>query len=431
MAEVPEIDRPDLLSPHVHRVRELHAECGGNLVRVGEELLARYGVRVGYSTLTAYCRRHEIGVKPKQRAGRYHFEPGQEMQHDTSPHTVKIGGRDRRVQCASLVMAYSRTLFAQDYPTFNRFYCKVFLTEALKYVGGAADVCMIDNTSVVLAGGSGKNAVPAPEMDAFAERFDFHFSAHEVGDANRSARVERRFHFIENNFYKGRTFTSLGDLNRQMRVWCEKVNRTPKTKLGGFSPAQLLVAERPVLQPLPPYIPNVYQLHVRRVDVEGYVCLHTNRYSVPSNLIGRQVEIRENINRIRVFDGHRLVANHERIDPPSHRRVTLPEHRHPGRRRWKPPPPLPEERALRAAAPELSQMVDILRKRHGGRAVRSVRQLHRIYLDYPTEPIIKAVRTALRYGLHDLARIEQMILRSIAGDFFRLPVNDTEENDDG
>jgi hypothetical protein len=32
---------------------------------------------------------------------------------------------------------------------------------------------------------------PAPEMAAFAERFGFEFVAHEIGDANRSGRVER------------------------------------------------------------------------------------------------------------------------------------------------------------------------------------------------------------------------------------------------
>src|SRR2546425_7672939 len=33
--------------------------------------------------------------------------------------------------------------------------------------------------------------VPAPEMAAFAERYHFTFRAHEKGDANRAARVER------------------------------------------------------------------------------------------------------------------------------------------------------------------------------------------------------------------------------------------------
>jgi hypothetical protein len=30
--------------------------------------------------------------------------------------------------------------------------------------------------------------------------------AHQPGDKNRSGRVERPFHYIENNFYPGRTF---------------------------------------------------------------------------------------------------------------------------------------------------------------------------------------------------------------------------------
>jgi len=42
--------------------------------------------------------------------------------------------------------------------------------------------------------------VPVPEMAAFAERFGFHFAAHEIGDANRSGRVEKPFALIENNF---------------------------------------------------------------------------------------------------------------------------------------------------------------------------------------------------------------------------------------
>jgi len=50
---------------------------------------------------------------------------------------------------------------------------------------------MIDNTHVVVAAGTGARMVPAPEMTAFAERFGFVFRAHEKGDANRSARVER------------------------------------------------------------------------------------------------------------------------------------------------------------------------------------------------------------------------------------------------
>jgi hypothetical protein len=39
--------------------------------------------------------------------------------------------------------------------------------------------------------GSGREMVPVPEMAAFGERFGFQFVAHAIGNANRSARVER------------------------------------------------------------------------------------------------------------------------------------------------------------------------------------------------------------------------------------------------
>ena len=80
------------------------------------------------------------------------------MQHDTSPHELELAGKKRKVQTASAVLCYSRMLLFQCYPTFRRFDCKVFLTEALRYFGGAAVRTMIDNTHVVVLRGSGRGS---------------------------------------------------------------------------------------------------------------------------------------------------------------------------------------------------------------------------------------------------------------------------------
>ena len=113
------------------------------------------------------------------------------MQHDTSPHELELGGRKRKVQTASAVLCYSRMLFFQCYPSFQRFDCKAFLTEALRYFCGATARAMIDNTRVVVLRGSERDMAPTPEMAAFGERFGFQFVAHAIGNANRSGRVER------------------------------------------------------------------------------------------------------------------------------------------------------------------------------------------------------------------------------------------------
>lgn len=423
--EVPGLEREEMLTGSLELVRSLYDDCRGNLVRVGEKL-ADSGIEVGYSTLTSFCRRHEIGTAPKQAFGAYSFAPGEEMQHDTSPHTVPIAGKMVPLQCASLVMCYSRDLYAQVYRRWSRFECRLFLSEAIGHFGGAAHRCVVDNLTVIIAHGLGREAVPAPEMQALAARFGFTFMAHEPGDKNRSGRVERPFHYIENNFYPGRTFDSIDDLNQQLRAWCETVRRRPKRYLPN-TPAELFAAEKPALSPLPLHVPEVYEVYQRRAGAEGYVTLHTNRYPVPDTLIDCNVQLHETANKVRVFDGHKLVIEHDKREYGSHTRVPVPDGLHRRGLRTKPPPPSHEEQVLRGLDPAVNRLVDTFKKRDGGRAMKAVKRLYRLYIDYPTESVLHVVRDVERFGLIDLARIEKLVLTHIAGAFFRLPIDDDQE----
>jgi len=382
---------------------------------------------LSYPALTAFCRRHGIGQTPKVAVGRYEFQPGEELQHDTSPHQVEIAGKRRGVQTASAVLCYSRTLFFQCYPTFQRFDCKVFLTDAMRFFGGACGCVMIDNTHVVVLRGTGRQMIPVPEMEAFGERFGFQFRAHEVGDANRSARVERPFHFIEHNFLAGRRFSSWEDLNIQARQWCDRVNATYKKHIRAI-PRELFALERMHLKPLPVWIPEVYRLHQRIVDVEGYVALHTNRYSVPVSWIGRHVEVRETKDKIEIQLDLRHMVIHERVAEAQQQRITLVEHRPPRGQGIKRSDPHPEEQAIVKAAPEIADYVQALKQRGRKFLTLALRQLLRMICEYPREPVLAAIEEAARYGLYDLDRLERMILRRVAHEYFRL--NPQGEDDD-
>ena len=419
-ASVPKIERSEKPAPYRQQILELLSHCKGNLVRVHEELEAS-GATFSYQALTAFCRREKIGRQEPVPAGRYQLQPGEEIQHDTSPHTVTVGGRTFKAQTASAVLCYSRMLFFQILPTFQRFDCKVFLTAAMRYFQGSAQRVMIDNTHVVVLRGTGRAMEPVPEMAAFAERLGFVFAAHEIGDANRSARVERPFHFIENNFLAGRTFTDWADLNQQARAWCGRVNATYKKHIRAV-PGELYAAERPLLKPLPAWLPEVYRLHNRIVDVEGYVSLNSNRYSVPASFIGRQVEVRETFGQVEIQLDARHIVTHKRILTPDQVRVTLPEHRPPrgqGPRRNH----HPERAAILAAAPQIEPYVDNLERR--GRKVIALllRHLLRMLRDYPREAFLGAIEEAGRYGLYDLDRVERMILRRVRTEYFRLEQN--------
>ncbi len=114
--------------------------------------------------------------------------------------------------------------------------------------------------------------------------------------------------------------------------------------------------ERLHLKPLPVWIPEVYRLQQRLVDIEGYVALNSNRYSVPVEWIGRPVEVRETKDKIEIqLDARRLVT-HRRIAEAEHQRVMLAEHRPPRGQRDARPDPHPEEQAIVAAAPELADV---------------------------------------------------------------------------
>jgi transposase len=96
-------------------IKSLLQPCRGNLVRVHEIITKDHHYDLAYSSLTYLVRKYQLKGK-KQRFGEYCYEPGVEMQHDTSPHQVMMNGKPDKAQCASLVFGFSRKLFIQYYP---------------------------------------------------------------------------------------------------------------------------------------------------------------------------------------------------------------------------------------------------------------------------------------------------------------------------
>jgi len=404
------------------RLKAAFAEARGNIVRA-RELLAEEGWDVAYSTLTRWAR--EAGMRePPKRAGAYDFAPGQEMQHDTSPHKVEIGGKTVTAQCAALVLAYSRRLFFQYYPRFTRLEAKAFLLDAVGFMEGACPICVIDNTSVMVAAGSGADAVMAPEMAAFAATLGFRFVAHRVGHPDRKGRIERPFHWIETSFLPGRRFADYADLNRQALDWGRRTaNAKPKRALG-MSPEAAFAIEKPYLQPLPKALPPVYELLERVVDLHGFVSIDANRYSVPERFVGQPVTVYKFADEIRIAKRDATIAAHPRLIGqrdarsllPGHHSVPLRQNRGAGE----------EEALLQGCHPSLDAYVAGLKARANGWGRRSLRRLLELKRTYPAGPFIAAVDQALPYRMFDLGRLEKLILARVAGDFFALGGDDDD-----
>ncbi len=405
---------------HLSVIKELFGRCSGNTVRVQQILQEEHNIEIPYPSLTWLVRQSGLREPQKKQAGSYHFAPGAEMQHDTSPYKLELGGKKVTVQCASLVLAYSRRIFIQLYPRFTRFEARVFLTEAARFMDGTCKRCTIDNTSVLVAHGSGPDAEIAPEVKQLGAYMGVEFVPHAIGHSDRKARVERPFYYVEKNFLAGREFAGWQDLNTQAVMWCRDVANQKTKRALAMSPEQAYVMEKPYLIALPTYIPPVYVTAYRVVDTQGYVSLDTNRYSVPYKLIGKKLEVQKHPEQVLVYFEHQLVAEHKREIEKTDVRVSEPGHRAPYLKRQPGRGACREETLLSAGGELLAGYVQELKSRSHGRGVVKLRKLLLLKRTYPKEAFMAAIGKAVQYKLYDLERLEKMILSYVAGDFFDL-----------
>lgn len=417
-------DSPNIYPPKLYEhelidlIKPLLISCKGNLVRVHEMLKEEHDMELSYSTLTHLVRKYQLRNPQSQRIGEYVFEPGVEMQHDTSPHWVEIDGKKTKAQCASLIFGFSRKLFIQYYPRFTRFEAKVFLHNALLFMDASCKRCIIDNTSVILAAGAGVNAVVAPEMLFFSRIFGFKFIAHAVNDPDRKGKIERPFSYAENNFLAGRTFRDWQDLNEQARAWCDNVANKKIKRVLGSSPDLVYQQERPYCLILPSILPPIYNHLKRSVNTEGYISVETHRYSVPERLLGKDVDVYQYIDRLDIFYQHRKVATHPRLTGLPYQRICNKEH-HPTFKRHALKQAISEtERLLTGHHATLDLYIQQLKSHVRGRGFHVFKQLLYFKQIYPMDAFMSAITTAQQYHLYDMKRLETIILRFISSDFF-------------
>ena len=192
-----------------------------------------------------------------------------------------------------------------------------------------------------------------------------------------------------------------------------------------MSPEAAYVIEQPHLVPLPDVLPPVYQLLERVVDLHGYVSVDTNRYSVPERYVGKSVTVTKTPAQIEVRHKSTTIATHRRVIDQRDTRKVLPGHHTIPVRQGR--GTAAEEALLRGHHDSLDRYTAALRRHGRAGNRRALRRLIEMRRTYPPGPFIAAIEQALRYGLFDLTRLEDLILKQVGGDFFALS---TAEPDD-
>ncbi len=420
--EMPQSVRKDKIRIDADLLARLYTQCQGRAQRVYEKLTEEHGVRVAYSTLTQMLREQGLGNKASKRCHRKPDEAGAEMQHDTSPYQVRFAVSRVRVQGSLLYFRYSKVRYLKFYRYFNRFLMKCFLHEALSHWGYAAEVCIIDNTNLARLRGTGKDAIIVSEMEQFARQYGFRFLCHEKGHANRKAGNERGFYTVETNFFPGRSFESLEDMNRQAFEWAtlRSANRpTGKTRL---MPSVTFEYEKAYLKKLPPYVEAPYCIHERGTDQYGYAPLDGNFYWIPGTK-RHDVKILEYSDHLKIYHNRNLLGRYLLPADGIKNDVIYPEggprpsHRPTQRKK----PTAREEKILRSLDNSLDTYLNFAVPKSGKPKHRFIRQLFGLYRKIATPVFIQSVQRALKYRITDIATIENIVILKLRQGDFNMP----------
>ena len=427
-AAVPDRTRKDKIEIDSELLSRLYEECSGRIQRVHEKLAEEEGIPIGYSTLSRIMRELGLSESKKERCCHVPDEPGAEMQHDTTLYTLRLGTKRLRVVASLLYFRYSKMRYLKFYRSFNRFKMKCFFHEALSYFGYSAPVCIIDNTNLARLRGTGKNAIMVPEMEEFARQFGFEFLCHEKGHANRKAGNERSFYTVETNFFPGRSFETLEDLNTQAYKWAtlRMANRpVSKTKL---IPARAFEHEKSYLVKLPPYISPPYLVFDRDVDQYGYASFDGNFYWVPGTSRAEVLVLRYS-SYIKIYRSRKLLVEYPLPAYGVKNQVFSP----PGmpRPRYKPNnrkhPTAQEEKRLRSLGGEVDAYLDFALKYKGKEKHQLIRQMFGLYQKLTSELFIKTIKRALKYRIRDMRTIERIAVLQITDGAIEIPQVEIDE----
>lgn len=427
---MPKTERADKQKIDVDLLRRLYQECGGWAARMHEKLVEEEGLKIAYPTLTQMLRDLGISQGQKERCDQVPDEPGLEMQHDTSEYKIELSGRLTKVIASLLYLRYSKRRYLRFYRTFNRFRMKAFFHEALSFWGYAARQCIIDNTNLARASGSGTGAeaVIVPEMKAFADQYGFKYICHAVGHADRKGGEERSFRTAGSNFVPGRTFTSMEDLNAQALEWSTvRMEHRPQGK-ARLIPAKAFEHEMGHLTALPAHLPAPYLVHDRDTDQYGYVAFEGNYFWVPGTQRD-QVKILEYGDRLKLYRARECVAEYPlALDGVRNAQFTPegrpPPRRHAHNRRHRTDA---EEKHLRNLGEAVGAYLDFALPQKGIQRHQFIRKLLGLSRRMTPELFLRSVERARKYQITEVATVERIAILYLNQGTGELPLPEVDE----
>jgi transposase len=263
----------------------------------------------------------------RQAEVRFETLPGQQAQVDWSAFgLLVVDGVRKALSCFSMILGFSRYQYIEF--TLSRNLAS-FLTchvHAFEHFGGIPAELLYDNLKTAVLSHVDGTVEWQSTFTDFAAYYGFTPRACRPFRAKTKGKVERPFPYIRSNFFLGRTFTGLDNVNAQSRDWLAK---TANVRIHGTTherPLDRYQIERGRLRPLPQQAYRTVETVFRCSTRDCVISYGGNFYSVPARYAARrhlrvevspaELTICHNAEKIAV---HRLChGRHHRIIDPKH-----------------------------------------------------------------------------------------------------------------
>ena len=283
------------------------------------------GYSGGYTAVKVFLR----DIRPSPSPGfevRFETPPGRQAQVDFAQFRTVFTdepGAERIIWLFSLVLGHSRRLWGrfvthQDMQTVLRGHAAAF--EAL---GGAPAEILYDRMKTVFhrEDPEAGHIVYNRTLIEFARHYGYLPKACRAYRAKTKGKVERPFRYVREDFFLGRSFRNLGDLNAQFRQWLDEVANARTHATTRRVVAEHFAEERPSLQPLPAGPFQAVLRLERRITKDGMVSVGGNLYSVPNTTRRRPVEVHSLAHEVRILEDGKVIAVHPVLDGSGQRRI--------------------------------------------------------------------------------------------------------------
>ena len=326
----PRPPRGSLLDPYKDYIKsKVEAFPGLSATRLFREAHVM-GYTGGFGTVKIFIRSVRPTLLP---AFEHRFEtaPGKQAQVDFAYFQTTFTNEPEQVRVVwlfSIVLGHSRYLFA-------RFVCRQTLDAVVRYhmaafadFGGVPEEILYDRMKTAVIGEDEFGQVIYNEtLLDLSRHYGFSPKACRAYRAKTKGKVERPYRYIRQDFFLGRTFRDLEDLNAQLCEWLETVANSRVHGTTNRVVSEAFSDEQPRLQPLPALAFRAILKLERRITNDGMVSVDGNLYSVPDGTRKRAVEVHVRANAVRIFENNTLIAEHPVLEGHNQRSL-LAGHRH-------------------------------------------------------------------------------------------------------